>query len=135
METYVETSGRVSHWAGVLTCQLGSSSVWLGSSDSSSSCLILATRPRIESAPLSNWSAFESSNSVSLALTSRIIASFSIVLVLGSLTTGEQLRVGAQSGLGPGPGWGPVRVGAHMGPYGPLCFFEKGYVSGSDGSV
>ena len=22
----------------------------------------------------------------------------------------------AQSGLGPGPGWGPVRVGAHMGP-------------------
>ena len=20
----------------------------------------------------------------------------------------------------PGPGWGPVRVGAHMGPYGPL---------------
>ena len=35
-------------------------------------------------------------------------------------------RVGAQSGLGPGPGWGP---------YGPLCFFEKGYVSGSDGSV
>ena len=116
----METSGRVSHWAGVLTCQLGSSSVWLGSSDSSSSCLILATRPRIESAPLSNWSAFESSNSVSLALTSRIIASFSIVLVLGSLTTGEQLRVGAQSGLGPSPGWGPVRVGAHMGPYGPI---------------
>ena len=28
--------------------------------------------------------------------------------------------VGAQSGLGPCPGWGPVRVGAHMGPYGPL---------------
>ena len=27
-------------------------------------------------------------------------------------------RVGAQSGLGPSPGWGPVRVGAHMGPYG-----------------
>ena len=26
-------------------------------------------------------------------------------------------RVGAQSGLGPSPGWGPVRVGAHMGPY------------------
>ena len=24
-------------------------------------------------------------------------------------------------GLGPSPGWGPVRVGAHMGPYGPLC--------------
>ena len=44
-------------------------------------------------------------------------------------------RVGAQSRLGPSPGWGPVRVGAHMGPYGPLCFFEKGYVSGSDGSV
>ena len=43
--------------------------------------------------------------------------------------------VGAQSGLRPGPGWGPVRVGAHMGPYGPLCFFEQGYVSGSDGSV
>ena len=21
---------------------------------------------------------------------------------------------------GPSPGWGPVRVGAHMGPYGPL---------------
>ena len=116
VETSVETSGRVSHWAGVLTCQLGSSSVWPGSSDSSSSCLILATRPRIESAPLSNWSAFESSNSVSLALTSRIIASFSIVLVLGSLTTGEQLRVGAQSGLGPGPGWGP---------YGPLGFLLK----------
>ena len=41
----------------------------------------------------------------------------------------------ARAGLGPSPGWGPVRVGAHMGPYGPLCFFEKGYVSGSDGSV
>ena len=27
---------------------------------------------------------------------------------------------GAQSGLGPRPGWGPVRVGAHMGPYGPM---------------
>ena len=39
-------------------------------------------------------------------------------------------RVGAQSGLGPGPGWGP---------YGPIWarmfFFEKGYVSGPDGSV
>ena len=23
-------------------------------------------------------------------------------------------------GLGPSPGWGPVRVGAHMGPYGPI---------------
>ena len=35
------------------------------------------------------------------------------------------------SGLGPGPGpgsgpgWCPVRVGAHMGPYGPLCFLLK----------
>ena len=28
-----------------------------------------------------------------------------------------------------------VRVGANKGPYGPLFFFEKGYVSGSDGSV
>ena len=25
-----------------------------------------------------------------------------------------------RAGLGPSPGWGPVRVGAHMGPYGPL---------------
>ena len=24
-----------------------------------------------------------------------------------------------RAGLGPIPGWGPVRVGAHMGPYGP----------------
>ena len=24
------------------------------------------------------------------------------------------------AGLGPSPGWGPIRVGAHMGPYGPL---------------
>ena len=23
-------------------------------------------------------------------------------------------------GMGPSPGWGPVRVGAHMGPYGPI---------------
>ena len=30
------------------------------------------------------------------------------------------VRVGARSGLGPGPGWGPVRVGAHMGPHGPI---------------
>ena len=34
------------------------------------------------------------------------------------------VRVGALSGLGPSPGWGPFRVGAHigpyMGPYGPL---------------
>ena len=30
------------------------------------------------------------------------------------------VRVGALSGLGPCPGWGPARVGAHMGPYGPL---------------
>ena len=28
-----------------------------------------------------------------------------------------QLRM-ARAGLGPSPGWGPVRVGAHMGPYG-----------------
>ena len=27
---------------------------------------------------------------------------------------------GARPGLRPGPGWGPVRVGAHMGPYGPI---------------
>ena len=26
----------------------------------------------------------------------------------------------ARAGLGPSPGWGPVRNGAHMGPYGPL---------------
>ena len=26
----------------------------------------------------------------------------------------------ARAGLGPSPGWGPVRVGAHMGPYGPI---------------
>ena len=26
------------------------------------------------------------------------------------------VRVGARAGLGPSPGWGPVRVGAHMGP-------------------
>ena len=25
-----------------------------------------------------------------------------------------------RAGLGPSPGWGPVRVGAHMGPYGPI---------------
>ena len=25
----------------------------------------------------------------------------------------------ARAGLGPSPGWGPVRVGAHMGTYGP----------------
>ena len=30
---------------------------------------------------------------------------------------------------GPGPGWGPY------GPIWALMFFEKGYVSGSDGSV
>ena len=30
-------------------------------------------------------------------------------------------RVGAQSGLGPGPGWGPYGpLWAHMGPYGPI---------------
>ena len=23
--------------------------------------------------------------------------------------------------MGSSPGWGPVRVGAHMGPYGPVC--------------
>ena len=28
--------------------------------------------------------------------------------------------VSSWAGLGPSPGWGPVRVGAHMGPYGPL---------------
>ena len=26
----------------------------------------------------------------------------------------------ARAGLGPSPGWDPVRVGAHMGPYGPI---------------
>ena len=31
----------------------------------------------------------------------------------------------ARAGLGPSPGWGPVRVGAHMGPCGPLCFLLK----------
>ena len=40
-------------------------------------------------------------------------------------TTDEHLaraRVGAQSGLGPGPGWGPYGpIWALMGPYGPLC--------------
>ena len=34
-------------------------------------------------------------------------------------------RVGAQSGLGPGPGWRPsgplwAHIWAHMGPYGPI---------------
>ena len=29
---------------------------------------------------------------------------------------------GFQSGLGPSPGWGPFRVGAHMGPY---VFFKS----------
>ena len=38
----------------------------------------------------------------------------------GSLFLLARARVGAQSGLGPCPGWGPVRVGAHMGPHGPL---------------
>ena len=28
------------------------------------------------------------------------------------------IPLGARAGLGPSPGWGPVRVGAHMGPYG-----------------
>ena len=32
--------------------------------------------------------------------------------------TKSWVRVGARSGLGPSPGWGPVWVGAHMGPYG-----------------
>ena len=31
------------------------------------------------------------------------------------------------SGLGPGPGWGPVRVGAHMDPYGPLWAHKGPY--------
>ena len=35
------------------------------------------------------------------------------------------VRVGAQSGLGPGPGWGPygplwAHIWANMGPYGPI---------------
>ena len=32
-------------------------------------------------------------------------------------------------GLGPSPGWGPVRVGAHMGPYGPIWAHKGPYVS------
>ena len=36
----------------------------------------------------------------------------------------QRSDAGAQSGLGPRPGWGPVRVGAHilahMGSYGPI---------------
>ena len=34
--------------------------------------------------------------------------------------SGNNPFVGARAGLGPSPGWGPVRVGAHMGPYGPI---------------
>ena len=38
--------------------------------------------------------------------------------------TGARARVGAQSGLGPGPGWGPYGpigpLWAHKGPYGPI---------------
>ena len=30
----------------------------------------------------------------------------------------EDTRASGKPGLGPSPGWGPVRVGAHMGPYG-----------------
>ena len=30
------------------------------------------------------------------------------------------IRDRSNTGLGPSPGWGPVRVGAHMGPYGPI---------------
>ena len=30
------------------------------------------------------------------------------------------VQMDTQSGLGPSPGRGPVRVGAHMGPYGPI---------------
>ena len=38
----------------------------------------------------------------------------------GPYTKIESLEIDAVPGLGPSPGWGPVRVGAHMGPYGPL---------------
>ena len=41
---------------------------------------------------------------------------------------------GRPGGYAGGRADGP-HVGAHMVPYGPLCFFEKGYVSGPDGSV
>ena len=32
--------------------------------------------------------------------------------------------------MGPSPGWGPVRVGAHMGPYGPIgpILFNKSLI-------
>ena len=44
----------------------------------------------------------------------------SVASVSGLLNIGISvlLRSMARAGLGPSPGWGPVRVGAHMGPYG-----------------
>ena len=34
----------------------------------------------------------------------------------------------ARAGLGPSPGWGPVRVGAHMGKFlKPLCAIEESF--------
>ncbi len=41
-----------------------------------------------------------------------------------NMAGGARARVGAQSGLGPGPGWGPYGpigpLWAHKGPYGPI---------------
>merc|ERR1712078_459466 len=46
------------------------------------------------------------------------------LLEIPSTALKRPLRVGAQSGLGPGPGWGPYGpigpLWAHKGPYGPI---------------
>ena len=48
------------------------------------------------------------------------ISEFEVSFVLHSQTL-ARARVGAQSGLGPGPGWGPYGpIWALMGPYGPI---------------
>ena len=38
---------------------------------------------------------------------------------------------GAGPGLGPSPGWGPVRVGAHLGPWGPYGPIEPLWAHGA----
>ena len=38
--------------------------------------------------------------------------------IISGEVAGSAAGVWARAGLGPSPGWGPVRVGAHMGPYG-----------------
>jgi hypothetical protein len=56
------------------------------------------------------------------SLISVIVESVGAQSGLGPCPGWGPVRVGALSGLGPSPGWGPVRVGAHiwaqMGPYG-----------------